>query len=364
MIPKRYHKSTIIVLDGMAAAVHNRLPGRPGDQHRRRLYGAPFHDRISAVPLARFLDRLPPRAAAFLALVVTSALWGSNAVVARGLLDGISAIWLAWLRWSVVCVILLPFVWRERREIVAGLRSHTRELAIFALIGFAPQNVLNYSGLSGTTAINAALLNSTIPVMIVAIIAVTKRRAPALFEAIGLGISAMGVLLIIAHGDPRSIVRLDFNAWDMLVLASMFVWALYTIRLGEREMPLSFAAFCFAAGLIGLVLTLPAIGWEVARHGLPRPSLTTLAGILYLGALPTLTAMLLLGFAVARVGAVQAGIFTHLVPVFAAIFATLAIGEHLHAFHAAGFALIAGGAVLCCLTPSPMLSSRPGAHGA
>jgi len=348
----------------MAAAVHNRLPGRPGDQHRRRLYGAPFQDRISAVPLARFLDRLPPRAAAFLALVVTSALWGSNAVVARGLLDGISAIWLAWLRWSVVCVILLPFVWRERREIVAGLRSHTRELAIFALIGFAPQNVLNYSGLSGTTAINAGLLNSTIPVMIVGIIAVTKRRMPALFEAIGLGISAMGVLLIIAHGDPRSIVRLDFNAWDMLVLASMFVWALYTIRLGEREMPLSFAAFCFAAGLIGLVLTLPAIGWEVARHGLPRPSLTTLAGILYLGALPTLTAMLLLGFAVARVGAVQAGIFTHLVPVFAAIFATLAIGEHLHAFHAAGFALIAGGAVLCCLTPSPMLSSRPGARSA
>ena len=31
--------------------------------------------------------------------------------------------------------------------------------------------------------------------------------------------------------------------------------------------------------------------------------------------------------------------------------------ERLHAFHAAGFALIAGGAVLCCLTPSPMLSS-------
>ena len=67
--------------------------------------------------------------------------------------------------------------------------------------------------------------------------------------------------------------------------------------------------------------------------------------------------MLLYGYGIARIGAVQAGIFTHLVPVFAAIFATLTIGERLHAFHAAGFALIAGGAILCCLTPAPMLSS-------
>ncbi len=307
----------------------------------------------------RHIDRLPPRPAAFTALVVTSALWGSNAVVARVLLDGISAAWLAWLRWAVVLVMLAPFVFRERRAIAAALRSHTRELAIFAVLGFAPQNVLVYTGLSGTTAINLGLLNSAIPVMIVALLAVIKRRAPGLFESIGLAISVTGVLLIVAHGDPRAILRLDFNSWDLLVLTGMLIWALFTIKLGDRAIPLSFPAFCFAAGLIGLVLTMPALGWDLAVHGAPRPSLPTLAGILYIGALPTLAAMLLYGYGVARVGAVQAGIFTHLVPVFAAIFATLMIGEHLHSFHAAGFALIAGGAILCCLTPSPMLSSPP-----
>ncbi len=307
--------------------------------------------------LDRHLDRLPPRAVAFTALVITSMLWGSNAVVARVLLDGISATWLAWLRWVVVLAMLSPFVWGERRAIVAALANHPRELAIFAVLGFAPQNVLVYTGLSGTTAINMGLLNSAIPVLIVAIIAVARRRAPGLFEAIGLAISVTGVLLIVAHGDPRAILRLDFNSWDLLVLVGMFIWALYTVKLTERTIPLSFPAFCFAAGLIGMMLTLPAVGWDVAVHGLPRPSLATLAGILYIGALPTLAAMLLYGYGVARVGAVQAGIFTHLVPVFAAIFATLLIGERLHAFHAAGFALIAGGALLCCLTPSPMLSS-------
>lgn len=343
----------------MTAAGDNRGFARPADASPEGI-GAPvaFSSKgPAAVLLDRHLDRLPPRAVAFTALVVTSMLWGSNAVVARVLLDGISATWLAWLRWVVVLAMLSPFVWPERRAIVAALRSHPRELAIFAVLGFAPQNVVVYSGLSGTTAINMGLLNSAIPVLIVAILAVVKRRAPGMFESIGLAISVTGVLLIVAHGNPRAILNLDFNSWDLLVLSGMFVWALYTIKLTRRSVPLSFPAFCFAAALIGMVLTIPALGWDVAVHGAPRPSAGTLVGILYIGALPTLAAMLLYGYGVGRVGAVQAGIFTHLVPVFSAIFATLLIGERLHAFHAAGFALIAGGAVLCCLTPSPMLSS-------
>jgi drug/metabolite transporter (DMT)-like permease len=40
-----------------------------------------------------------------------------------------------------------------------------------------------------------------------------------------------------------------------------------------------------------------------------------------------------------------------------ALFAAAFLGERLQAFHAAGFLLVAGGAVLCCLRPDPVLSS-------
>jgi drug/metabolite transporter (DMT)-like permease len=43
------------------------------------------------------------------------------------------------------------------------------------------------------------------------------------------------------------------------------------------------------------------------------------------------------------------------VPVFAALLATLFLGERLHPFHAAGFALVAGGAILGCLRPDGAL---------
>ncbi len=313
--------------------------------------------RSRAASLRSRAASLPPRTLAFVALVATSVLWGSNAVVARTLLDGIAPTWLSFLRWIVVMVALTPFVWHERAAIARALRHDTRSLAIFAFLGFAPQTLLVYTGLAGTTAINMGLLNSAIPVLIVALVALARRRAPSPFESIGLAISVAGVLLIVAHGDLRALARLELSPSDLIVLLGMFVWALYTVRLVERDPQLSMAAFCFAAALMGLVFTLPMVAIELWRHGIPHPSWGTLAGVLYIGTLPTLVAMLLYGYAVARVGAVQAGIFTHLVPVFAAVFATLLIGEHLHAFHAGGFALIAGGAILCCLTPSPVLSS-------
>jgi drug/metabolite transporter (DMT)-like permease len=333
--------------------------GKPDNHRPVAFLPSPLLDARHA--LRGRLDSLPPRAVAFAALVVTAALWGSNAVVARGLLDSVAAVWVAALRWMIVVVLLTPFVWKERAAIALALRTQTLPLALFALIGFAPQNTLVYEGLAGTTAINMGLLNSAVPVMIVALVAARMRRAPSLLEGLGLALSVCGVLLIVAHGDPRALARLDFSSYELIVLVGMLIWAVYTIKLGERRIALSFPAFCFAAGLIGVVLVVPALGWEVAVRGWPAIDAGTAAGIIYLGALPTLAAMLLYGYGIARIGVVQAGIFTHLVPVFAALFAVLLIGEHLHAFHAAGFALVAGGAIVCCLMPSPMLSSRPDA---
>src|SRR6185312_12891017 len=172
-----------------------------------------LHAQRLAAAIARplGLHRLSSRTLAFIALVVTSALWGSNAVVARMLLDGISPTWLAWLRWLVVIVILAPFV--------KALREDPRDYALFAVIGFAPQNALVYTGLAGTTAINMGLLNSAIPVLIVAIVALLQRRAPRSFEAIGVALSVVGVLLIAVHGDLRALARLELSRSDLIVLA-------------------------------------------------------------------------------------------------------------------------------------------------
>lgn len=291
------------------------------------------------------------RSAAYGALVLTAALWGSSAVVARGLLDAMSPVALAAWRWAFVLAALVPFVWRERAAIVRELVRNPRALAPYAIVGFAPQTLLTYAGLEGSSAINLALFNSAIPVLIVAIAAALHHRRPRPLELAGIALSLAGVVVIIARGRLSTLASLAINGHDLVILVGMGVWAYYTVRLARRDDGLRFPAFMFAAGLLGLAMIVPALAYEAATHRIAMPSPAGWAGVAYLGVLPTLVAMMMFAWGIRHVGPVQAGLFTHLVPVFAALFATLLLGETLHAFHAAGFALVAGGAVLGCLRP-------------
>ena len=298
------------------------------------------------------------RALAYAALVCTTALWGSNGVVSRALMDTLPPLVMAAARWAVVFVALLPVVWPERRAIAHSLRRDWKLLLALTLLGSAPQTALVYTGLSASTAIHLGLLNSTIPIFIILISWGWYARRPSRLEAIGLAISLTGVFLILAHGDLRTLLHLQFNHGDLLMLAAVMVWAIYTLRLKDRPQSLSLVAFVFVLALIGELLTLPFAAFQWAQAGGVHFGTRELLGLLYIGAVATLVSAVLFSYGVERVGAVRAGILIHLMAVFSSVFAALFIGEQLFPYHAAGFVLVAGGAILGCLKPEPVLSSR------
>lgn len=298
------------------------------------------------------------RALAYMALICTTALWGSNGVVSRALMDTVPPLVMAAARWVVVLVVLLPLVWPERRALVLALQRDWKLLLLLTLLGGAPQTALVYSGLAASTAIHLGLLNSTIPVFIILISWGWYARRPSRLEAIGLAISLIGVTLILAHGDFGSLLRLQFNHGDLMMLAAVLVWAVYTLRLKERPQTLSLFAFVFVMALIGELLTLPFAALQWAQAGGVHLGMREWLGLLYIGAVATLASALLFSYGVERVGAVRAGILIHLMPVFSSVFAAVFIGERLYLYHAAGFVLVAGGAILGCLRPEPVLSSQ------
>ena len=165
------------------------------------------------------------------------------------------------------------------------------------------------------------------------------------------------MLLILVHGDVQSLLHLQFNHGDLLMLGAVVVWAIYTLRLKDRPQSLSLLAFVFALSLIGELLTLPFAALQWVRAGVHLGTREWL-GLLYIGAVVTLVSTVLFSYGVDRVGAVRAGILIHLMPVFSSAFAALFIGERLFLYHAAGFVLVAGGAILGCLKPEPVLSSQ------
>lgn len=299
---------------------------------------------------------------AYAALILTAALWGSNGAVARPLADAMGPFTLSVLRWAVVLGFLLPVVWPERMAMVRALRRQLGLLVVYCLLGGALQSGLVYAGLAGSTAIHLGLLNSAIPVLIILITWVWHGRQPRALEGVGLAISLFGVLLILARGEMAALLHLDFGLGDLLMLAGMVNWAFYTIKLKDRPESMSLFAFAFLIALVGNFLAVPAIVTEYLLRGPPQLGTREIASVLYIGAMPTLVAMLLFTYGVERVGAVRAGVFSHFIPVFGTLFAVTVLGEVFHAYHAIGFVLVAGGAILA-LSHGQARDASPAAAG-
>ena len=300
-------------------------------------------------------SRLP----AYGALVLTMALWGSNPSISRLVLDAVPPVALAWSRWFVVLVAVLPLVWPERRAIAEALRSRWKALLLLTALAGAPQSVVIYKGLELSSAVNLGLFNSAIPVLILILGALFWGKRIRAHEAGGIAVSLAGVLVILFQGSWAKALALAFNFGDVILFAGMVQWALYTLKLIDRPRGLSPPALVAVIAAFGLAVCTPLLIWEgIAVHPPRLDGRTTLA-LVYIGLGPTLGAMLCFNFAVERVGAVRAGVLVHLMPVFASVFAVLLLGEHVHVFHAVGFALVAGGALLALAAPARLLSSRP-----
>jgi drug/metabolite transporter (DMT)-like permease len=288
---------------------------------------------------------------------MTTALWGSNPSISRLIMDAVPPVALAWSRWFVVLVAVLPLVWPERASIVEALRTRWKTLAIFALLAGGPQSVVIYKGLELSSAVNLGLFNSAIPVLILVLGAMFWGKRIRAQEAAGIFISLAGVLVILFQGSLAKALALAFNFGDVILFVGMIMWALYTLKLIDRPRSLSPPALVLLIAGFGLIATTPILIVEaIAVHPPRLDGMTTLA-LVYIGLGPTLGAMLCFNYGVERIGAVSAGVLVHLMPVFSSLFAVLLLGEQVHLFHAAGFALVAGGALLALAAPTRLISS-------
>lgn len=287
------------------------------------------------------------------------ALWGSNPSLSRLVLDAVPPVALGWGRWFVVVLAVAPFVWPERHAIREALRTRWRTLLLFALLATAPQSLVVYQGLQRSSAVNLGLLNSTIPVLILVLGALFWGKRIRAHEAIGIGTSMAGVLVILFHGSLQLAMDLAFNIGDLLIFAGMLMWSWYTLLLAERPRALSSAALVALIGALGVAASTPLLLAEIFLQRAPRLDAQSVLIVVYIGLGPTLGAMLCYNYAVERVGAVRAGALVHLMPVFASLIAVLLLGEPVHLYHAAGFALVAGGALVALSAWGGLLSSRP-----
>jgi drug/metabolite transporter (DMT)-like permease len=299
-------------------------------------------------------------ASPYLLLSLTAFFWALNWVVGRAMAGHVTPFALTFVRWLVALALMMPFAWPEIRAHRALIRREWKRIAWLALWGTGPYNVFAYYGLQYTTATNGVILNSAVPIMIIVFGWAIYRDTITRVQALGVAVSLAGVLAILTRGDPSVLARLTLNKGDLVVLAGMACWSVYTILLRTKPAGLPGLALLACCVCVGLLLLLPFVVIEMLfLHGRFEVTPATLSALVYLGVFPSFVGYIFWNRAVAEVGSNVAGIFMHLMPLFGALLAWMFLGERIRPFHLVGIGLILAGIALTTRGHRPVPAPAP-----
>ncbi|WP_207455085.1 DMT family transporter [Azospirillum sp. SYSU D00513] len=302
----------------------------------------------------------PGPLAAYALLAVSSALFASNSLIGKAAAGSVPPAGLAFWRWAVAVLIILPFAWsglaRHRAELLRGWKR----MLLLGVLAMGVCGALFYMGLEHTSATNAALIYATCPVMIVIISALWLREPVRPRQMVGIAVALAGVLAILTRGEAGLLLALSFNIGDLIVLASALSWAVYTVMLRRSPSGLPVVTSFAANALAGLVVLAPLYVWETLAGRPVVPTPANLASILGAALFASVLAFIAYQKTIGLLGAARAGAALYATPVWTSLLAWLLLGEALQGFHFVGMLLVLAGVAMATLPARGAAKPVPG----
>lgn len=272
--------------------------------------------------------------------------WSGNFIVARGVHAEVPPMALAFWRWAVALLVLLPFsVGPLKRQWRLILRNRGI-IALLALLSVSNFSMFIYMALNATTAVNAVLLNSLTPVFIVMVSRLTGGERASAAQAAGIAVSLSGLVFIITRGNLASLAAFHFSGGDLWVMAAGISWAFYSVLLKRLPSEIEPLAYLPSAIIMGMGFILPFYLWEMLGGTVIRLTPATVGSVLYVAVFASVLAYVFWNGAVRELGPNRTGIFIHLMPVSSIILAGIFLGERLMEYHLWGASLIFSGIFL------------------
>ena len=204
-------------------------------------------------------------------------------------------------------------------------------LIVSSMLGLVLNQLLFTKGLSLTTAINATLLGTTIPVFTLLVGVILGADRATLRRLLGIALAAAGVLYLIGPG--RAQFSPGTRTGNLLIISNSLCYGAYIAvskNLMKRYTALTVIAWIF---VVGCVITVPAAVISLSHISLASVPGKVWLAILYIIVLPTAGAYYLNGWALARVPPSTVAVYIYLQPLIAFVVAPLILGESL-SFHA------------------------------
>jgi len=278
---------------------------------------------------------------AYTMLILATLFWAGNFTIGKfAYTENVPPYSLAFFRWILVWIILLPFTFKEIPKIKTEVKNN---LSLFFILGFTSVGIFSaftYNALNYTQVINASLFNTAIPVSIILVCFLLKIEKTNIFQISGLIVSVLGILAIITRLDLNILLTLNFNKGDIYMVIAIISWGIYSAFLKKKTFDISLLSLVHVVCTFGLIILLPAFLFELAQGKTTELNSNLIFILLYIAIFPSIGSYYCWAGAVSIIGANRAGIFLSLIPLFSTIFAMIFFNEKFLFFHFIGSVLI------------------------
>ena len=278
-------------------------------------------------------------------LTLATLMFAGHTIAARISVNEISPMLLMELRWILCLLVLIVFCRKKLITQIPAVKERFGWVFMMGGFGMAGFTVFFILAAQYTTAVNLGITQGSIPAFVMIIGLVVLRTKISLLQICGLVLSLGGVVLLVSGGSINVLKSVQFNIGDLLMLVACLCYAGYTLGLSRRIVmpPVLILAFFSAAAVVTLTI---CTAIEYAQGNLIIPGLKGWLLVIYCAIFPSLLAQILFMRGVELAGSNRAGLYVNLVPVFAALFAVIILGEIMHFYHIMSLALVLGGIYL------------------
>ncbi|WFR99895.1 DMT family transporter [Rhizobium tumorigenes] len=269
----------------------------------------------------------------------TVLIWSGNVIVTEAAFGVIAPGSIAFYRWLIAFLVLLPFVAKAAWQQRAVAARHWLQLAVLGALGMVVYQSLAYEAAKTTTAVNMGVMLALMPLMSALLASLLAAERLSFNRLAGGAVSLAGLVYLTSHGHPATLMTGGFHIGDGLMLIAIAANSLYGVLLKRWTIPLSLWLQLFWQIAFATLMLVPV--WLM---GTISPITTANLPLILYAAIPTsLIAPLYWMTAIRRLGAARTALFINLLPVVVAILAWAILKEELHAYHAIGGVLALAG---------------------
>ena len=276
----------------------------------------------------------------YLLLFIQPIFMASNIIVARGGVEYVPPVSLAFWRWLTVFVILMPFFFDEIFRKKKQFKKEFFKLFFLGLMGCGICGAFPFIAGMSTTMANMGIIYTSSPIFIIVLSVLFFGDKINLSRINGLVLCLSGGFIIICKGDLTYLINFKFTSGDLWMLGAAIGWAVYSIFLINWKSSFSLMARFTLIAFFGAISLFPFYLIEETYFFNTAFNNNFIFWVLFAAISPGIIAFTLYTKVQKYVGASLAGFTLYIFSIYSAVYGIILFDETLLSFHYYGAALV------------------------